>query len=217
MFIRKNNVIYNLNLYAKVYPNVETCALCLAHLDDDFDAVYFSSKEELLEAFDTITRYFNPPMGMTADQISEMLNLDVLGAYIQPEIERDLDYKVSRDTDSSDPLMEDLSRLNVGPIPITGERQEELDSLIQRQAIWNNATTNLEIDTRTREQDEITNARLSQLESEHNNIVEELRERNNILQDQIFTLRDTLNRLTEQRDNIEDDTGYDRVDRTWDL
>ena len=76
MFIRKNNVIYSLNLYAKIYPNVETCALCLAHLDDDFDAVYFNSKEELLDAFDTITRYFNAPVGMSADQIPDMLNLD---------------------------------------------------------------------------------------------------------------------------------------------
>ena len=216
MFIRKNNVIYNLNLYAKIYPNVETCALCLAHLDDDFDAVYFNSKEELLDAFDTITRYFNPPVGMSADQIPDMLNLDGSSLYTKAEIERNLDHKISIDTDSSDPWMEDLSRLNIDPIPLTEERQEELDNLIQRQGIWNNGTT-LEVDNTSREREEITNARLNNLEAEHNNMLEELRERNNILQDQIITLTDRLNRLTEQRDNIEDDTDYDRVDREWDL
>lgn len=67
------------------------------------------------------------------------------------------------------------------------------------------------------ESNEVINNRLSVLEEEQNNMLEELRVRNNMLEQQLDSLRSIVTTLVEQRDNIDDDTGYGPDSSTWDL
>ena len=101
MFIRKNNVIYNLNKYAKVFRNEDNFALCLADVQGDYDSIYFDSEREMNEAFDAITRHFFPPVGLTAKDLPQMINFDDLDK-ITAQVDEDELSRIMKDSPSAE-------------------------------------------------------------------------------------------------------------------
>ena len=97
MFIRKNNIIYNLDHYAKVYPHKDSKTLCLANVQGDFDEIKFATAEEAVNAFNIITNHFIPPMGITPDQLPNMINFDDLGRSFRVDAEGNLRTEISEE------------------------------------------------------------------------------------------------------------------------
>lgn len=76
MFVRKNGILYNLNLYAKVFPDKDRCALCLADVQGDFDTIEFNNKRELEEAYDLIIKFFKMSDRKKKKEEDNILDLD---------------------------------------------------------------------------------------------------------------------------------------------
>lgn len=88
MKVRKNNIIYNLEHYAKVYPNPDRCALCLANVQGDYDTIDFEDEDKMNFAFSLITRYF---INNSDTTLPEMICLDNLswGDSVNENVDKD--------------------------------------------------------------------------------------------------------------------------------
>ena len=82
--VLKDEIIYNLDLYAKVYPNREQSILCLADVQGDYDSLYFDSDKELNLAFKFIKSAFKEKQ--TEETI---IDLDDLHETLSKEIKPD--------------------------------------------------------------------------------------------------------------------------------
>lgn len=89
MKVRKNNIIYNLEHYAKVYPNPDRCALCLANVQGDYDTIDFEDEDKMNFAFSLITRYF---INNSDTTLPEMICLDNLswGDSVNENVDKDI-------------------------------------------------------------------------------------------------------------------------------
>lgn len=76
MFVRKNGILYNLNLYAKVFPDKDRCVLCLADVQGDFDTIDFNNKRELEQAYDLIIKFFKMSDRKKKKEEDNILDLD---------------------------------------------------------------------------------------------------------------------------------------------
>ena len=76
MFVRKNGILYNLNIYAKVFPDKDRSALCLADVQGDFDTIEFNNKRELEQAYDLIIKFFKMSDRKKKKDEDNILDLD---------------------------------------------------------------------------------------------------------------------------------------------
>lgn len=118
MFVRKNGILYNLNLYAKVFPDKERLALCLADVQGDFDTIDFKSQEELNDAFNLIIKFFKQSNRKKNKEADNILDLD-------NEEEDNIEAEQRIPETESNPWDEPLIDTDIPPVGVSREEWEE--------------------------------------------------------------------------------------------